>query len=251
MLDGANGVAVSALLDAAHARKLSFAPLGSNPFGFPDSQAELTDVLLRARAYDDQLTKWFTEPMWFDGGPGGVQILITQDEDNYMYAWVGSNGAGLLVTFDTVNLLGYGLDEPGVRAGIAIAIGWFLDISVSLRKTPGGTGTIRRTSTGTTPATGWSYVPTPIFASQQAGVSVGAAPRLHGVLAHLRTLAAGHTPSRDAQSRAPSRLRAGMKQNQTFVRPHFRGQAYRGILDARLSKYSALADVLAGLERLP
>ena len=100
------------------------------------------------------------------------------------------------------------------------------------------TGTIRRTSTGTTPTTGWSYVPTPGFANQRAGVSVGAAPRLHGVLAHLRTLAAGQTPSPDAQSRAPSRLRARMKKNQTFVRPHFRGQAYRGILDARLSKYS-------------
>jgi hypothetical protein len=232
-----------------HSRQLKFAEPGASPFPFLDSAPELEDARLRLHTCAGRLTKWFDRPMWFDGGPRQVQVLMTQDQDRYMYAWVGVDGVGLLVAFDLIDLLPYGQDITGVRAALALALGWYLDVSVSLRSSASGTVTLTRASTGTA-TTGARYVPKPSFAQQVQHVLGGthAPPRPHGVVAHLRTYTNGYKPSARARQNAPARLRANMKSNQTFVRGHVKGQGSLALLETRLSKYSALADILAGLQ---
>jgi len=250
ILDGTNGQAVAELLDAVHSRGLKFAHPGSSPFTFRDSLPELDDARLRLQTGAGKLTKWFDRPMWFDGGAGQVRVLITQDEDRYMYAWVGVDDIGLLIAFDLIDLVPYGQDVPGVRAALALALGWYLDVSISLRSSATGTATVRRASTGTA-TTGARYVPSPSFAQQVQQVVGGthAPPRPHGVVAHLRTYTNGYEPSPKARQNAPARLRADMKSNQTFVRGYLKGKGSFAVLENRLSKHSALADVIAGLQR--
>jgi hypothetical protein len=250
ILDETNGPAVGDLLDAVHARGLNFVHPGATPFAFRDSTPELTDARLRLQTCAGQLTKWFDRPMWFDGGAGQVQILLTQDEDRYMYAWVGVDGHGLLIAFDLIDGVPYGQDVPGVRAALALALGWYLDVSISLRTSATGTTALRRASTGTA-TSGPRYVPNPSFAQHVNQVKGGnqSPPQLHGVVAHVRTLTSGYKPRARARENAPTRLRATMQSNQTFVRAYLKGNGNLALLKTHLSKHSALADVLAGLQR--
>jgi hypothetical protein len=250
ILDESNGRAVGDLLDAVHARGLRFVQPGATPFAFLDSAPELTDARLRLQTSAGQLTKWFDRPMWFDGGAGQVQVLLTQDEDRYMYAWVGVNGLGLLVAFDLIDGVPYGHDAPGVRAALALALGWYLDVSISLRTSATGTTALRRASTGTA-TSGARYVPNPSFAQHVNQVKGGnqSPPQLHGVVAHVRTFTSSYRPRARARQNAPTRLRATMQSNQTFVRAYLKGSGNLALLKTHLSKHSALADVLAGLQR--
>ncbi|MFC7503120.1 hypothetical protein ACOACQ_19155 [Nocardioides sp. CPCC 206347] len=250
ILDETNGAAVAHLLNAVHSRGLNFVQPGASPFHFLDSQQELTEARLRLQTFSGQLTKWFDRPMWFDGGAGQVQVLLTQDEDRYMYAWVGVNGMGLLVAFDLLDGVPYGPDVAGVRAALALAIGWYLDVSVSLRMSASGTHAVQRSAAGTV-TTGARYVPLPSFVRHANSMNSGtkAPPRLHGVVAHVRTFTNGYKPSARARQNAPKRLQAGMQSNQTFVRAYMKGHGNLALLTTHLSKYSALADVIAGLQR--
>ena len=133
ILDEINGPSVEGLLQAVERRQLDFVEPGVNPMPYEENLSTLRDTLAAVTVYAQRLTKWTDRPMWFDGGPGRAQVLLTQD-DFYMYAWVGANERGVLVAFDTIDLVGYGLDEPGVRAALAHALGWFVDVSVSLRR---------------------------------------------------------------------------------------------------------------------
>jgi hypothetical protein len=167
-----------------------------------------------------------------------------------MYAWVGVNGHGLFVAFDLIDGIPYGQDVPGVRAALALALGWYLDVSISLRTSATGTTALRRASTGTA-TRGARYVPNPSFAQHVNQVKTGnqAPPQLHGVVAHVRTLTSGYKPRARARENAPARLRATMQSNQTFVRAYLKGHGNLALLKTHLSKHSALADVLAGLQR--
>lgn len=182
-LDATNGRAVGDLLDAVHSRGLRFIQPGISPFNFTDSTSEFEDVRLRLQTGASRLTKWFDRPMWFDGGAGQVQVLLTQDEDRYMYEWVGVDGVGVLVAFDLVDLLPYGQDVLGVRAALTLALGWYLDVSISLRSSTAGSQTLQRKTTGTT-TSGARYVPTPSFMHQVQQVTQGSQipPRPHGVV---------------------------------------------------------------------
>lgn len=250
ILDSTNGGAIADLLNAIDSRGLRFCEPGTNPFPFADSAIELDDARLRIHTCADQLTKWIDRPMWFDGGAGNVQVLVTQDEERYLYAWVGVNGVGMLVAFDLIDFLPYGPDVPGVRAALALALSWYLDVSISLRRSPSGTAAVSRASGGTSKA-GARYVPTPSFHQQVTSVATGtnSPPRLHGVVAHLRTFTNGSKPSRAARQRAPARLRATMKANQTFVQGYLKGHGNVALVKNRLSRHSALADAIAGLDR--
>lgn len=65
----------------------------------------------------------------------------------------------------------------------------------------------------------------------------------------MRTFTNGYKPSTKARKNAPSRLRATMKSNQTFVRGYLKGKGNLAVLENRLSNHSALADVIAGLHK--
>ena len=48
----------------------------------------------------------------------------------------GRGGRGQLVAFDTTDFIGWGLDEPGMTQALAYALGWYVDVSISLRASP-------------------------------------------------------------------------------------------------------------------
>jgi hypothetical protein len=243
ILDSENGHAVNQLLEAVHHRGLGFVTPGENPLLYGDDTAVLNDTLAAVTVYADRLTKWSDRPLWFDGGPGEPQILLTQ-EGSYAYAWVGANGKGCLVAFDTVDLVGYGFDAPGVRAALAHALGWFIDVSISLRQTPSGTSTIRRSSAGSKSA-GYRYVPTHVHRDQSHAVAVGTGrtPRPHVVQSHVRRLRK-RKPSATARARAPKRIQGLLGPRDTFVRGYVKGTQSVAELDTHLSKYSMLAYVI-------
>ena len=248
VLDRDNGSTIGNLLGAIHSRGLKFVETGRPAVPFLDSQRLLDDTQLRLQACASQLTKWFESPVWFDGGPGQVQILLAQD-DRYMYAWVGVDGAGCLVAYDLVHRFPLGQDVPGTRAALALALGWYLDVSISLRRSPGGTPTLRLDPVDAAPTEPLRYVPTHSFQHQIQEVVSGrnSPPRPHGVVAHLRTLPEGQTPSPRTLQNAPKRLRASMGPSQTFIREHLKGTGSAAMVETRLSKYSSLADVMAAL----
>lgn len=171
ILDEMNGPSVEGLLQAVERRQLDFVEPGVNPMPYEENLSSLRDTLAAVTVYAQRLTKWTDRPMWFDGGPGRAQVLLTQD-DSYMYAWVGANEKGVLVAFDTIDLVGYGLDEPGVRAALAHALGWFVDVSVSLRQAPSGTASLRRAG-ASSKVSGYRYTPTPVHDHQIQQVAGG------------------------------------------------------------------------------
>lgn len=155
-----------------------------------------------------------------------------------------ADGKGVLVAFDTIDLVGYGLDEPGVRAALAHALGWFVDVSVSLRQAPSGTASLRRAG-ASSKVSGYRYTPTPVHDHQIKQVAGGQSrpPRVTAVQSHVRQLK-NRRPSAAARMRAPRRLRDLMGPKDTFVRGHIKGTQAVGVLDTRLSKHSMLADVI-------
>lgn len=242
--------AVEQLLRAAEARGLQFKS--------PDSNAERGDVKVNAHARNlatsvaDALTQWAGRPMWFDGGPGGWQVLLTED-DYYAYAWVGKDNKGSLVCFDTEDFYGYALDDPASTFALPIALGWYVDVAVTLRRSPGGSSTIKR-SKGSSNRGGNRYVPRPTFTAQVASIGAGAKgsapPAPHAVAAHIRRLAKSWHPNPETVELAPPRLRRLMGPHDTYVQRHMRGgPAAIAEARARLSRLSALGDIAGMFER--
>ena len=252
ILDPYDNGAIRELLDAAVMLGLDFVPVGSPPFLYDLEKVVIDQVTHRAQVEAAQLTKWPDRPMWFDGGAAGAQVLLTED-DEHAYAWVGRNKRGLLVAFDTDHFVGYGIDEPGTRSALSMAIGWFIDVTKTLRTTPTGTASVSRT--GGSKKAGYRYVPTTTFVQHSKNVAKGvnAPPRPHVVDAHIRHYKpGGYRPSEEARKRAPARLRRRMKKHDTYVRSYATGAGATIVeLDKHLAKYSALADVLGDLKSSP
>jgi hypothetical protein len=239
--------ALVALLDAVAAHKLDFVAPGQHRFshqGTPDAVSYASDIAGNANT----LTHWSSQPMWFEGSPDGPQILLV-DGDEYVYAWVGQSGYGVLVGFDTSEFTAWRLKEPGADYAAAAAIGWYIDMTVSLRRTPKGTRTIARSSAGTE-RTGPSYKPTPTYQQQRRDVSSGVntPPRPHSVKGHKRRLPVGHAPNPHQVAMAPKRNRRTMGPRDTWVREFTKGEGGPREWAIRLSKWSALADILSYID---
>ncbi|QSR33388.1 hypothetical protein CFI00_0140 [Nocardioides sp. S5] len=217
LLDKETSPALVHLLDAARARGLKFASPGTTPFIHEDCR-DVTEYMRNvAVGQASALTKWTDWPTWFGGDQSGAQVLLTQDDD-YAYAWVGRGGRGQLVAFDTTDFIGWGLDEPGMTQALAYALGWYVDVSISLRASPGGSPTVRRAAGGSK-AQGITYKPTPAYGTQRAGVALGhhSPPKPHMRAAHVRNLGYG-TPSEEALSHAPAKFRSQMGPHETWIR---------------------------------
>lgn len=249
LLDTQTSPALTDLLNAAHARRLAFVTPGQSPFIHDDNLNVVEDTRNRAVGNAANLTRWTDWPVWFSGGPGEVQVLLTQDE-MYAYAWVGRDGRGQLVAFDTEDFTAWGLDEPGMVQALAYAIGWYIDVSISLRRNHAGTSTVRRGPGGSRRA-GISYRPTINYAGQRASVAQGthAPPVPHMRAAHIRDLG-NRSPSEAALSHAPLRYRRHMGPHQTWVRSaSVGGSATHQQIEVHLGSNSALADVLGLMEK--
>jgi hypothetical protein len=249
LLDATTSPALIQLLDAVRARGLTFVTPGTTPFGLPDSR-DVTEYMRNvAVGQASALTKWTDWPVWFGGEPKGVQILLTQDE-TYAYVWVGRRDRGQLVAFDTTDFIGWGLDEQGTVQALAYAVGWYVDISVSLRATPAGTSTIKRAAGGSK-AQGISYRPTPTYSGQHANVASGthSPPKPHMRAAHVRDLG-NENPSDEALSHAPAKYRSQLGPHDTWVRSaSVGGAAAQKAMKVHLGKHSALADALGLMDR--
>lgn len=249
LLDATTSPALTQLLDAVRARGLTFVAPGATPFGLPDSR-DVTEYMRNvAVGQASALTKWTDWPVWFGGEPKGVQILLTQDE-TYAYSWVGRGDRGQLVAFDTTDFIGWGLDEQGTVQALAYALGWFVDVSVSLRATPAGTSTIRRAAGGSK-ARGISYRPTPTYVGQHANVASGShsPPKPHMRAAHVRDLG-NENPSEEALSHAPAKYLSQMGPHDTWVRSaSVGGAAAQKAMKVHLGKHSALAAALGLMDR--
>lgn len=188
VLDPERPAAVVELLSALRGRNLRFAGIAERRM--PEAaQSDVEIARNMAASAAPRLTRWFDRPMWIDlASEHGPQILLTQD-DEYAYAWVGRRGGGVLVAFDTESFSGYGLDEPDSWYALAAAIGWYIDLSVALRKAPSGTSSVRR-QRGGSKLRGYSYVPTPSYGDQYRAIASGTS-RPHGpIWWRLRTDAA-------------------------------------------------------------
>lgn len=133
---------------------------------------------------------------------------------------------------------------------LAYAVGWYVDVSVSLRVTPAGTSTVKRTAGGSK-ARGINYKPTPTYVGQRAGVALGthSPPKPHMRAAHVRNLGNGN-PSEEALSHAPAKYRSQMGPHDTWVRrASVGGAAAQKAMKTHLSKHSALADALGLMDQ--
>lgn len=249
ILDTDTSPALVDLLTAARGRRLTFVSPGESPFMAKDNLQVAEEARNRAVGNAANLTRWTDWPTWFSHGPGDVQVMLTQDEE-YAYAWVGRDGRGQLVAFDTTDFTAWGLDEPGMSQALAYAIGWYIDVSVSLRRNPAGTTSVRRLAGGSQ-KTGISYRPTPSYRGQRSGVAKGThlPPTPHMRAAHVRDLGDRH-PSEEALTHAPLRYRRQMGPHQTWVSSALVGDATtHKEMEVHLSKHSALAYVLGLMDK--
>lgn len=250
LLDEETSPALVDLLYAAHARGVKFVEPGQSPFNRDDSVEVTEQTRDLAVGNAANLTKWTDWPIWFSDGADNVQVLLTQDE-TYAYAWVGRNMVGQVVAFDTTDFIGWGLDEPGMTQSLAYAIAWYIDVSVSLRKNPTGTTTVRR-APGGSQTKGYTYKPTPTYVHQRSGVAQGthSPPTPHMRAAHVRNLV-DRNPSQEALSHVPAKFRRQMGPHDTWVRSaKVGGAASHAEVAKHLSTSSALANVLGLMDRL-
>ena len=143
------------------------------------------------------------------------------------------------------------------RLTFGLALSWFIDLSIVLKSVRTSTDVYimkssAKWSTNSNPTRiGVRYVPTPRFSSAQEAIRKGDGVKkiIHSVAGHIRTLSYGMKPSGEARDRAPKFLRSQMKRDETYVRPHSRGEdESRRVYEIRLSKYSACAHALVELK---
>jgi hypothetical protein len=149
------------------------------------------------------------------------------------------------------------INDSHKRLAFGLALSWFIDLSIVLKSVRTSSSIfiikplgIRSTNSNPTNV-GVRYVPTPRFHSAQQSIGSGEGVKKvrHSVSGHKRTLGDGLKPSSKARNRAPKYLKSHMKQNETWVRPHSRGEDEdRKRYELRLSKYSACAHALVELK---
>lgn len=215
----------------------------------------VSEVLAHVHTVRDHLHRAPVWPVMFEG-----ELTIDLDvRGSTAVAWVGREGLGVLVAFDTVSFdIFCDLADSEERYAVGLAISWFVDCTVSLVSTsPVHPHFIPVEATGAsqraTATIGHRYAPTPAFRHHFRGLrSFGVAPpRAHRVAGHVRTLPRNQVPTPDARSHAPPHIRVSLGPNQTFVRAHVRGRDdHSPAVLSRLSKYSLLADSLGMAERL-
>ena len=143
------------------------------------------------------------------------------------------------------------------RLTFGLALSWFIDLSIVLKSFRTSTDIYTMKLPDKWPANsnpisiGVRYLPTPRFASAQEAIRRGEGVKkvIHSVAGHIRTLSHGMKPSGEARNRAPKYLRSQLKRDETYVRPHIRGEdESRRAYEIRLSKYSACAHALVELK---
>ena len=183
-----------------------------------------------------------TMPEWLHDEKNGLDVVLLED-DRQVLAWVGLQGVGGLVAFDPVDPMPIGLPARGTMMAAALAMCWFVDLSVGSWSKRG----ISRVELGNR---GHQYVPTRSWEKQVDEVRSRRRqpPMAHFVRPHVRHYS-DRFASEEAQARAPESIRRHLGPRDTWVRGHW-SAGWAGIDDLRMNlrSASAVAD-LVGLMR--
>ena len=139
------------------------------------------------------------------------------------------------------------------RFVLGVCLCWFIDCSIVIhRQSEGTSAPYRVVNIGSgRSSSSFRYVPTPIFKTRKDDRSVSDSAGLkvrHQVSGHIRTLPSGRRGSVEARKSAPRHIQRIMKNNETYVQPHFRGtEEQKRELETRLSRYSALGEAMSDL----
>lgn len=144
------------------------------------------------------------------------------------------------------------IKSPVERLTFGLALSWFIDLSISLR---GGqtssSNCFARARNANSSNLGVRYVPTWQLDSVNGRIrnGEGVAKVKHSVAGHIRRLPNGRYGSEEARERAPKYLRSQIGSDETYVRPHQRGELEAYVdYENRLSKFSACAHALIELK---
>jgi tetratricopeptide (TPR) repeat protein len=207
--------------------------------GYEVNDDFLDESLARAESLSKNLHLQPSMPALLETSELSIAMTI---EGVFLRAWVGKNQKGVAVA---VNLTTWELHYPPGDIDGAFAVGaalnWFLDRSLAHPNHPhfqGDGGSAWKVSTG--------------FYEDISNISAGVYPqplKAHQVRGFIRTLEKGK-PTDESRDNAPSYIRRHMGPNDTWVRPHNRGQGESAEkLVTHLAKFSSLADFLATAPR--
>jgi tetratricopeptide (TPR) repeat protein len=207
--------------------------------GYGVSDDFLDESLARAESLSKNLHLQPSMPTFLETSELSIAMTI---EGVFLRAWVGKNQKGVAVAVNlTTWELHYPLGDIDGAFAVGAALNWFLDRSLAHPNHPhfrGDGGSAWKVSTG--------------FYEDISNISAGVYPqplKAHQVRGFIRTLEKGK-PTDESRDNAPSYIRRHMGPNDTWVRPHNRGQGESAEkLVTHLTKFSSLADFLATAPR--
>lgn len=179
-----------------------------------------------------------------------IEIVLSIENDT-VYAWVGSDGEGILTSFDTHDFVVVGLPHYSQAFAAGAAIAWFIDCSMPSRSQKWFVkNETSRTLSRSRKIDRQSLGPSYNFTQTRQHVASGrmTPPTAHYVAAFIRHLIE-RQPNEEHVAEAPLRLIRRMGPQDTWVRGHMRGQGNLSVIIDRLNNYSMLADALGMLDR--
>jgi hypothetical protein len=224
---------------------LSWCSPGLNPFDFEVSPEWLERIEGTASIVGEHLESKSDWQVHFDSD--FVQIVMVK-EWRRVRAWVGCQGFGLAVGFDTMSFKARGrVAEVGFDAALGCALAFYIDCSVfrDPDQLTAPTMQLRAARNAREPQV---WIPTPEFDDRLLELrSHPVEARAHWVVAHLRR----QFPDPLHVVEAPPHLRARMGPDDTWVRGHPReGQNWSTLLQ-HFDRHSALADALGSARPRP
>jgi hypothetical protein len=193
--------------------------------------------------------KW---PMIFESR----EILIVISESNQrISSWVETKNFKTLLSMSlSSRVVSCHATKSQALFAAGVSLSWFIDCCLNIEASRHHPHFSRKPSeskfVSRLPSTTRRIFPTPHFldaVSTSRSIETSARSS-HEVRGHRRRLPRGQRPSKRALQSAPAHVRKGLKDGETFVRPHGRGSGETAKeIQVRLSRYSKLADVLGGI----
>lgn len=245
------GAEFSAFLGGLHEAGRRW-PTANGPRASKPRDPDWLDEIL-ARAEDAAPLLRFA-PAWPTTFSDKKHLITIAVVDKTLVGWVEIGHSKTLVSIDIETWEPKSRSAPKqVDVAVGLAIGWYLDSCICLRKRShphfkfergrsGPPGIARRSNE--------IVLPTPRFRTDIESVRGGSRqpPLAHRVRGHVRELSDLRSPSKSARSNAPYYIRRHLKPNETFVQSHSRGKGGKSrAIAVYLSKYSTLADALGSL----
>ena len=231
---------------------LDWAPLDRTLFWVWPGREWLEEILAWAEALTPHLRKVPDWPVTFHHDR--FTIVLGGDSD-WVRAWVGVEGTGVLVSFRHADFEVRKLAGDGdAELALGLALSWYLDLRAS-GDAPSASDFFReQVDSGNVSSRrrGRLFEAARAFGDVEQDITIGgsAPPRVHRVMGHVRTLDDARLPTEEARDRAPAWQRLTMGPHDTWVRAHHRGStpSVQPILNY-MRRSSALATFVGLAER--